>query len=59
MTPEDLARARAEAAADLAELEGHEDLDALIAATPDPATDGLECDHGASLAEELKDFTDG
>jgi len=62
MIPDDLAQARADAQTDLAELEaaGVEPgtLETALAAERDRFSD-LECDHGAALADELRDFQSG
>jgi hypothetical protein len=60
MTPEDLARARDEAVADLFELYGmseteRRELGEWIGAA-DPMTDGKECQHGGALADELREL---
>ncbi len=56
----DLERARAEAAADLAEIAAMSDAERMelgewIGAA-DPMTDGKECQHGGALADELRDL---
>jgi len=47
MTPDDLAQARVDVQADLAELEGldPDEFRAVLAAVADPLSDGIECDH--------------